>query len=86
MSLVTLRPKGQLTIPVDILQQWDIKPYDKLEVNFQNGVITIVPAKRQEPRKKDRLMSFAGVGQGCWGDTAEEVNSSIQDLRGSWSR
>ena len=86
MSLVTLRPKGQLTIPVDILQKWGIKPYDKLEINFQNGVITIVPATRKEPRKKNRLMSFAGAGKGCWGDTPDEVKESIQDLRESWSR
>jgi len=86
MSLVTLRPKGQLTIPVDILQKWDIKPYDKLEINFQNGVITIVPAIRKEPKKKNRLMSFAGAGKGCWGDTPDEVKESLQDLRDSWSR
>ena len=86
MSLVTLRPKGQLTIPVDILQEWDIKPYDKLEINFQNGVITIVPAARKEPKKKNRLMSFAGAGKGCWGDTPGEVKESLQELRDSWSR
>jgi len=86
MSLVTLRPKGQLTIPVDILQKWDIKPYDKLEMNFQNGVITIVPAIRKEPKKKNRLMSFAGAGKGYWGDTPDEVKESLQDLRDSWSR
>lgn len=86
MSLVTLRPKGQLTIPVDILQKWDIKPYDKLEMNFQNGVITIVPAIRKEPKKKNRLMSFVGAGKGCWGDTPDEVKESLQDLRDSWSR
>lgn len=55
MPLVTLRPKGQLTIPVDILQKWDIKPYDKLEINFQSGAITIVPAARKGSKKKNRL-------------------------------
>lgn len=86
MSLVTLRPKGQLTIPVDILQQWNIKPYDQLEINFQNGVITLIPAKRKEPRKKNRLMAFAGVGHGCWGEAPDEVQDSIQTLRDSWTR
>ena len=86
MSLVTLRPKGQLTIPVDILQQWDIKPYEQLEISFQNGVITLVPAKRKEPRKKNRLMSFAGIGQGCWGETADDVRNTVHQLRDSWSR
>lgn len=86
MSLVTLRPKGQLTIPVDILQAWGIEPYEQLEINFQNGVITLVPAKRKEPSKKNRLMTFAGVGHGCWGDTPDEVQESIGELRDSWTR
>lgn len=86
MSLVTLRPKGQLTIPVNILQQWGIEPYEQLELSFQNGVVTIIPAKRNEASNQNRLMEFAGIGAGCWGDTAAEVNDSVRELRDSWAR
>lgn len=86
MSLVTLRPKGQLTIPVQMLQQWDIKPYEQVEVNFNNGVITIVPAKRKTPSKRNNLLAFAGAGRGCWGNTPDEVKQSIVSLRDSWTR
>lgn len=86
MPLVTLRPKGQVTIPTQILQQWDIKPYQKLEVAFHNGVLTIIPALRKEPNKKKTLHSFAGAGRGCWGETPEEVKQSITNLRDSWTR
>lgn len=86
MPLVTLRPKGQLTIPVDILQRWDIKPYEKLEMKFQNGIITIIPATRKESSKKKSLNDFAGIGHGCWGDTPDEVQNTIHKLRDSWTR
>lgn len=86
MPVVTLRPKGQVTIPVDILQQWNIKPYEKLEMKFQNGIITIVPAERKEASKKNNLKAFSGIGQGCWGDTPDEVQDSIHKLRNSWTR
>ncbi|MGV6851623.1 MAG: AbrB/MazE/SpoVT family DNA-binding domain-containing protein [bacterium] len=86
MPLVTLRPKGQLTIPVNILQQWNIKPYEQLEVSFQNGIVTMMPAKRKEQSRKSNLKAFAGIGQGCWGDTPEAVQDSIHNLRNSWTR
>lgn len=86
MTIATLRPKGQLTIPSQMLRQWNIKPYDQVEISFQNGIITIVPANRNDKSKKRNLKAFAGAGHGCWGETAESVNESIHKLRDSWSR
>lgn len=86
MTIATLRPKGQLTIPSQMLRQWNIKPYDQVEISFQNGVITIVPANRNDKSKKCNLKAFAGIGRGCWGKTPESVNDSILNLRDSWSR
>ena len=86
MPLVTLRPKGQITIPVQILQQLNMKPYEQVEVNFHNGVIMIIPTKRKEPTKRTNLMAFAGAGRGCWGETPNEVKQSIHNLRDSWTR
>lgn len=86
MPLVTLRPKGQLTIPVHILQQCNLEPYEQLEVNLQNGVITMTPARKKQTPKKNQLMAFAGAGHGLWGETPEEVEKSIDELRDSWTR
>jgi hypothetical protein len=36
--------------------------------------------------KERRLMSFAGIGEGTWGSTPEEVQKTIRDLRASWER
>lgn len=86
MPLATLRPKGQLTIPAQILQQWNIKPYEQVEISFQNGVVMIVPARRKEATKRRSLAGFAGMGRGMWGDTPEKVQESIRNLRDSWTR
>lgn len=86
MPLATLRPKGQLTIPAKVLQQWNIKPYEQLEVSFQNGVVMIVPVKRKVTTKRKSLSAFAGIGCGMWGDTPEEVQASIRNLRDLWTR
>lgn len=86
MPLATLRPKGQLTIPVQILQQWNIQPYDQVEINFQNGVVMMVPVKRKATAKIKSLSAFAGIGRGLWGETSAEVQASIHNLRDSWTR
>lgn len=86
MPLATLRPKGQLTIPAQILQQWNIKPYEQVEVSFQNGVVMMVPARRKQATKRKSLAGFAGIGRGMWGNTQEEVQVSIRNLRNSWTR
>lgn len=86
MSLATLRPKGQLTIPAQILQQLNIQAYEQVEINLQNGVITIIPANRKESTRKKSLKAFAGVGQGCWGDTSAALKESVDNLRDSWTR
>lgn len=86
MSLATLRPKGQLTIPAQILQQLNIQAYEQVEINLQNGVITIIPANRKNSTRKRGLQAFAGIGQGCWGDTSVTLKESIDNLRDSWVR
>lgn len=86
MPLATLRPKGQLTIPVQILQQWGIKPYDQVEINVQNGVLMIIPVKRKETAKKKTISGFIGIGRGMWGETPAAVQASIHNLRDSWTR
>lgn len=36
----------------------------------------------REARKK-QLAQFSGVGRGCWGNTPEEIDSCIRELRKS---
>jgi bifunctional DNA-binding transcriptional regulator/antitoxin component of YhaV-PrlF toxin-antitoxin module len=88
MPQVKLREKGQVTIPAELLQEWGRKNLvainDTMEVNLSNGVLMLIPSKRQAAKRD--IMSFAGAGQGLWGDTDETIESSIQELRNSWTR
>ena len=86
MALATIRPKGQITIPAHILQEWGLQPYEKVEINFQNGVVTLIPMRRKDNGKQKSIMDFAGVGHGCWGETAQEVEKTITELRDTWTR
>jgi antitoxin component of MazEF toxin-antitoxin module len=84
MAQVTLRPKGQVTIPASILAQWNARPDDVLDVQLANGVVMFTPVSRLQTPPD--LMAFAGLGKGLWGDTPEQVEAGIQSLRDSWVR
>lgn len=84
MPQVTLRPKGQITIPASILAQWKAQPDDVFDVQLANGVVMFTPVSRcQNPPD---LMAFAGVGKGLWGATPEQVDAGINALRDEWTR
>ena len=84
MLQVTLRPKGQITIPASILAQWEAKPDDVFDVQLANGVVMFTPVRRRQ--SPPDLMAFAGIGSGLWGETAEQLDASISDLRDAWTR
>jgi bifunctional DNA-binding transcriptional regulator/antitoxin component of YhaV-PrlF toxin-antitoxin module len=88
MPQVKLREKGQITIPAELLQEWSrinhVATNDTIEVNLSNGVLMLIPSKRHTAKRD--IMSFAGVGKGLWGNTQEEIETTIQDLRSSWTR
>ena len=84
MPKVTLRPKGQVTIPSSILAQWNARPDDVLDVHLANGVVMFTPVRRRETPPE--LMAFAGLGKGLWGDMPEQVEASIRNLRETWNR
>jgi hypothetical protein len=88
MPQLKLREKGQVTIPVDLLQEWarknNVATNDAIDVHLSNGVLMLVPAKRHAAKRG--IMSFAGVGKGLWGNTHEEIETTVQELRNSWSR
>jgi antitoxin component of MazEF toxin-antitoxin module len=88
MPQVKLREKGQVTIPADLLQEWSRKNQvatnDSIEVSLSNGVLMLIPSKRHTAKRD--IMSFAGAGKGLWGNTHEDIKTSIQQLRNSWTR
>ena len=84
MPKVTLRSKGQVTIPSTILAQWNVQSDDVLDVQLANGVVMFTPVRRRQAPPD--LMGFAGLGKGLWGDTPEQVEANIQSVRETWTR
>ena len=84
MAEVRLRPKGQLTIPAAIIEEAKLPEDATFDIAFVGGVITLTP--RVKDKKKDDIMSYAGICAGVWGNTREEVDKTIRDLRNEWER
>jgi hypothetical protein len=81
MPEIRMRPKHQVTLPANIVRQAKLAPDDRLEVTYTNGVIVLTPCSKSSSAPKFDLMAYAGIGKGMWGNTAEEVNKHIRDLR-----
>jgi antitoxin component of MazEF toxin-antitoxin module len=84
MPEIRMRPKHQVTLPASVVREANIKPDDRLTVSFINGSIIITP--KRDAREQDDIMSFAGIGHGLWGNTPEEVNQTLADMKNSWER
>ena len=88
MPQVKLREKGQVTIPAELLQEWSrinhVATNDMIDVQLSNGVLMLIPSKRHTAKRD--LMSYAGAGKGLWGKSEAEIETTIQELRNSWTR
>lgn len=82
MPIVKIRPKGQITIPSDILQAWHVQFNEQINVNLINGVVMLTPVKKN----KQSIMSYAGIAEGLWGEDTEDSNNFIRNERESWER
>ncbi len=84
MAEVRLRPKGQITIPASILAQAKLVEDARLEVSLVNGVITLTPKPKLNQRED--ILGFAGIFKGAWGQSPEQVEDSLNQLRDEWER
>lgn len=84
MTKVRVRQKNQITIPLRIAEAANIKPDDMLEINYANGVVTLMPHGRKE--RKRSVMDYSGIARGVWGETIAEIDEELQRERESWER
>ncbi len=81
MPEIRMRPKHQITLPASIVREANLAPDDRLDVSYTNGVIVLTPRSKSISEQKFDVMAYAGIGKGMWGNTPEEVNKYINDLR-----
>jgi bifunctional DNA-binding transcriptional regulator/antitoxin component of YhaV-PrlF toxin-antitoxin module len=83
LTEITVRQRNQVTIPKAIAEAAGIEEGTVCDMQYANGVITIVLPAHRPPID---VMQFAGIGRGLWGQTTEEVDRTIRALRDEWDR
>jgi len=71
MTEVSVTPKGQVTIPVELRKKYKIKPGSKVEITEEEGKITI--------KKIASILDLAGAGSHT--GTPEEVKKELDEMR-----
>lgn len=56
----------------------------KFDVDSVNSISTFTP--ENPTRKKDDLMSYAGIFPGAWGETSAEVETTVRHLHNEWEK
>ena len=85
MPEIRMRAKNQFTLPASLVRESGIEVDDKLSVALVNGCIVITPMGPKHQGLND-IMAFAGIAQGVWGDSPEEVEQTIRRDRATWER
>lgn len=77
-SEATVTSKGQITVPLDIRKELDLKTGDKIvfERNREND-ITVRPLRKENPFEKYRGIGNEGISSGL-----DEINKHIREMRG----
>lgn len=78
MPKTTISSKNQITIPARLLREMGLKPGDQLAVEL-DGLRLIL-----HPRPKDWVSYTAGSMKGVYGETKEDIDAYIEELRGEW--
>ena len=71
MTEVSVTPKGQVTIPVDLRRKYKIQPGSKVEILEENGKITI--------KKITSILDLAGASSHI--ATPEEIKKELDEMR-----
>lgn len=80
MNLARLSPNGQITVPIEIRKQLDLKTGDKiLFIENQNGDIVISNASAQAVRKAQS--AFSGAAGEMNIKSEADVQSLVNELR-----
>ena len=71
MTEVSVTPKGQVTIPVELRRKYRIQPGSKVEITEEEGKITI--------KKITNILDLAGAGSHI--ATPEELKEELDEMR-----
>ncbi len=81
---IRIRERNQITLPAAIATAAKLQPEDTLEVDYVNGVITLVPVGAREGKRT--ITQYVGSAKGLWGKTRSEIDANILAERDAWER
>ena len=84
MPVIRMRPKHQVTLPASMVRQANIKLDDKLAVTYVNGSIILTPSA--VGTHQTDIMAFAGIANGLWGNTAKQIDQTLDIMKSGWER
>jgi AbrB family looped-hinge helix DNA binding protein len=78
MPKTTISSKYQITLPARLVRELGLQPGDKLAVELEEGRLVL------HPRPKDWVSYTYGALKGLYGETKEDVDAYLDELRGEW--
>lgn len=78
MPKTTISSKYQITLPARLVRELGLEPGDKLAVELEDGRLIL------HPRPKDWVSYTAGSLKGVYGETKEDIDAYLKEVRGSW--
>jgi len=78
MPKTTISSKYQITLPARLVRELGLQPGDKLAVELEEGRLIL------HPRPKDWVSYTAGSLKGLYGETKEDIDAYLKEVRGSW--
>jgi|FLYL01.1.fsa_nt_gi AbrB family looped-hinge helix DNA binding protein len=78
MPKTTISSKYQITLPARLVREIGLKPGDQVAVELDGLRIVL------HPRPKDWVSYTAGSLKGVYGETKEDVDAYLREVRGSW--
>ena len=78
MPKTTISSKYQITLPARLVRELGLEPGDKPAVEVEGGRFVL------HPRPKDWVSYTAGSLKGVYGETKEDIDAYLTEVRGSW--
>lgn len=79
-AVATISAKNQITLPAHLLRELGIGPGDRLAITKDGSRLVM------RPRPKNWPEYYAGSLRGLYGDTPEEIEAYIRELREDMER
>jgi AbrB family looped-hinge helix DNA binding protein len=79
-ALTTISSKNQITLPAQLLREMGLNAGDRLAIRREGNRLVL------RPRPRDWVDYYGGSLRGLYGETREEKDAYVENLRNEWER